>query len=332
MTGATPGIESFLRQVAHAYSERDLVAIERLWADAATLQPSAFWGPPGTTYHGRAGIMSHAHHLFGRLGYLHVEPMEARELAGYLMVRWRTRAGASDSAVDVSEEVVLCQFDGGRILRLEGFATEAEALGAASRPSSHEGRALFQTAPSAMVVLDERGCVVDANDAASMLFGLSAEELWSRSLDDFAPPDLKQAQRALWEQFIADGELRAELVLVGADGVWQQVEIHARTGCGVRNLHVGVLVPRGESLARPARRARDQMRLTAREQQVLELLASGQRGVEVAERLMVSPETVRTHVQNAVAKLGARNRAHALVLGIVEGEIDVDARDSPEPT
>jgi DNA-binding CsgD family transcriptional regulator len=41
----------------------------------------------------------------------------------------------------------------------------------------------------------------------------------------------------------------------------------------------------------------------------------------VAERLVLSPETVRTHVRNAMEKLGARTRAHAVVLAIARGEI-----------
>jgi DNA-binding NarL/FixJ family response regulator len=61
--------------------------------------------------------------------------------------------------------------------------------------------------------------------------------------------------------------------------------------------------------------------LSDREREVLTLLADGSTGGEVAERLVLSPETVRTHVRNAMEKLGARTRAHAVVLAIARGEI-----------
>jgi DNA-binding NarL/FixJ family response regulator len=64
--------------------------------------------------------------------------------------------------------------------------------------------------------------------------------------------------------------------------------------------------------------------LTARERQVLTLLARGYTGEEVARELEVSAETVRAHVRNAVTKLHARTRLHAVVLAMQFGEITVD--------
>ena len=61
--------------------------------------------------------------------------------------------------------------------------------------------------------------------------------------------------------------------------------------------------------------------LTARECQVLTLLARGYSGEEVARELGVSGETVRAHVRNSVTKLRARTRLHAVVLALQRGEI-----------
>ena len=61
--------------------------------------------------------------------------------------------------------------------------------------------------------------------------------------------------------------------------------------------------------------------LTRREAEILELLAVGLSGEQVAEHLVLSSETVRTHVRNSSTKLGARTRAHALVLALQSGEI-----------
>ena len=64
--------------------------------------------------------------------------------------------------------------------------------------------------------------------------------------------------------------------------------------------------------------------LTARECQVLTLLARGYTGEEVARQLQVSAETVRAHVRNSVTKLHARTRLHAVVLALQRGEISLD--------
>ena len=58
--------------------------------------------------------------------------------------------------------------------------------------------------------------------------------------------------------------------------------------------------------------------LSPRELEVLELLADGLNGQMIAERLFLSPETVRTHVRNATAKLGARTRVQAVAM-VVRG-------------
>jgi DNA-binding CsgD family transcriptional regulator len=64
--------------------------------------------------------------------------------------------------------------------------------------------------------------------------------------------------------------------------------------------------------------------LTARECEVLTLLARGYTGEEVARQLQVSGETVRAHVRNSVTKLHARTRLHAVVLALQRGEISLE--------
>lgn len=62
--------------------------------------------------------------------------------------------------------------------------------------------------------------------------------------------------------------------------------------------------------------------LTRRERQVLSLLAEGSSGAQIAAELVLSPETVRTHVRNAMAKLGATTRSQAVVIALQRDEID----------
>ncbi|MEE1801501.1 response regulator [Streptomyces sp. NPDC101062] len=59
--------------------------------------------------------------------------------------------------------------------------------------------------------------------------------------------------------------------------------------------------------------------LTVREREVLVLVAAGHSNDEIGERLEVSPLTVKTHVNRAMAKLGARDRAQLVVIAYESG-------------
>jgi DNA-binding NarL/FixJ family response regulator len=61
--------------------------------------------------------------------------------------------------------------------------------------------------------------------------------------------------------------------------------------------------------------------LSPREREILGLLSKGLSGEEVAKQLYLSPETVRTHVRDAMGKLDAATRAHAVALALQRGEI-----------
>jgi DNA-binding CsgD family transcriptional regulator len=62
--------------------------------------------------------------------------------------------------------------------------------------------------------------------------------------------------------------------------------------------------------------------LSKREREVVAMLADGESGAQIAERLVLSPETVRTHIRNAMTKLGASSRAQAVALAVQRREID----------
>jgi len=59
--------------------------------------------------------------------------------------------------------------------------------------------------------------------------------------------------------------------------------------------------------------------LTAREREVMALAAEGQSNHEIAGKLVVSPLTVRTHIQRAMTKLNARDRAQLVVIAYQSG-------------
>lgn len=66
-------------------------------------------------------------------------------------------------------------------------------------------------------------------------------------------------------------------------------------------------------------------RLSPRERQILELLAHGCRATEVASELGLSPETVRTHVRNAMRKLEATTRVQAVAIAVENGAVSPSA-------
>lgn len=62
--------------------------------------------------------------------------------------------------------------------------------------------------------------------------------------------------------------------------------------------------------------------LTARERDVLRLMAQGFANVEIAEALFISEATVKTHVSHVLAKLKVRDRAQAIVLAYESGLVE----------
>ena len=62
--------------------------------------------------------------------------------------------------------------------------------------------------------------------------------------------------------------------------------------------------------------------LTAREREILQLLADGMSNADAAQRLFISQETVKSHVRHILAKLEADTRTHAVAIALREAIID----------
>ncbi|MEU0408516.1 response regulator transcription factor [Streptomyces griseorubiginosus] len=122
-----------------------------------------------------------------------------------------------------------------------------------------------------------------------------------------------------------------EALRVGADGFLLKRARPAEIVHAVR------LVAEGESLLFPAsvrqlaarygddgrnraaRAAMERARLTDREAEVLRLMARGLSNAEIAERMIVGTETVKSHVSGVLAKLGARDRTQAVIAAYESG-------------
>jgi DNA-binding NarL/FixJ family response regulator len=63
--------------------------------------------------------------------------------------------------------------------------------------------------------------------------------------------------------------------------------------------------------------------LSAREIEVLRLISGGNANKEIAAQLSITEETVKGHIKNILAKLGANDRTHAVTIGLKRGIIDL---------
>jgi DNA-binding NarL/FixJ family response regulator len=81
--------------------------------------------------------------------------------------------------------------------------------------------------------------------------------------------------------------------------------------------------PSGRHRVNSSRGQRSRPRLTRRERDTLEVLAHGLNNADIAQLLGISPNTVRSHLQNVFMKLGARNRLEAVTvarrMGVLNG-------------
>jgi PAS domain S-box-containing protein len=184
-----------------------------------------------------------------------------------------------------------------------------------------------------MLIADDQRRWVTGNLAACDLLGIAHEEIPWRTMDDFTPPEERKRLEETWAAFLLAG---------GAEG-WYQLYVPDRGSMAVEfsataNVlparHLSVFIPAAQASDEQARKlARERAwapvvkegdalpQLTDREREVMTLVASGLQSGDIAEVLFLSPETVKSHVHNALEKLGAHTRAHAVAIALVTGQI-----------
>jgi DNA-binding NarL/FixJ family response regulator len=86
----------------------------------------------------------------------------------------------------------------------------------------------------------------------------------------------------------------------------------------IRSVHAGQKRIPPEVAAELADHAAEDS-LTAREVEVLRLIAAGNANKLIADRLSITEETVKAHVKNILSKLGANDRTHAVTIGLKRG-------------
>ena len=192
------------------------------------------------------------------------------------------------------------------------------------RPSASRGWerlfwSVFEESVNPMALLTERRRFAEVNPAFERLLGYPRDELLGRPVAGLLPEWAHPVLESEWQEFLATGELAGERELVRRDGVTIHFEYAAHTEqvTGRRlalfvALHAEVVDP-GEDQHTGA--------LSPREREIVELIARGRSGDEIADQLGISPATVRTHVARAKTKLGARNRAQLVAKALGHGLI-----------
>ena len=129
-----------------------------------------------------------------------------------------------------------------------------------------------------------------------------------------------------------DKEYVFPAIEAGASGFISKVAASAELATGIRSVHHGdsYLSPSIAKLLLEDYRTGDKrgnsdpyQRLTARERDVLKLIAEGYTTQQVADMLVVSPKTVEGHRTNLMAKLGLRNRVELVKYAVRKGIISI---------
>ncbi len=179
---------------------------------------------------------------------------------------------------------------------------------------------VFERTSNPVALLDEDRRIIDLNAAAVALLGGSREQLIGTSLRDSLHPAEREQADQEWSEFLRTGEYDGARDLVRADGTEIRVESAARLAqVADRQVAIFVAIAGGEPEPFAIARGAANLGLTERESEVVTLIAMGLDTGDIAAELHISPETVRTHVRNAMGKLGVHTRAQ-LVAVVLCGE------------
>jgi PAS domain S-box-containing protein len=192
-----------------------------------------------------------------------------------------------------------------------------------------QARAMLDHSAAAVVTIDDDQRFVDANPTALRMLSRSRDELVGQRIEDVSPSEMHDELDIRWDEFLRTGEHRGEWRLLSSDGHPVDVEYAGSANVAPgSHLFIWMVSDDGDRIVPVehtldgAYPGRDHHPLTPREREVLTLIARGLTSEQIADQLVVSGETIRTHARNALAALGARTRAHAVAIALQRGLID----------
>jgi DNA-binding NarL/FixJ family response regulator len=144
--------------------------------------------------------------------------------------------------------------------------------------------------------------------------GLSGIEAMSRILSEF--PD---AHIVVLTTYRGDAQI-VRALRAGARAYLLKGHVHRELLETIHAVHAGrKRIPPEIALELAEHVTEDE--LSAREIEVLRLIASGNSNREIADKLFIGEATVKSHVTNILSKLSANDRAHAVTIGLTRGII-----------
>jgi PAS domain S-box-containing protein len=170
-----------------------------------------------------------------------------------------------------------------------------------------------------MVLVDAERHVVDVNPAFVRLVGRARGAIVGHPVYQLMAHGPLATPRE-WRDTLTRRRFTGEATLRHADGSEVAVQWGATTEV-VTGRRLVLFVTLGTSrwgarFRRPRDARRRRGTLSAREREVVRLVALGESGPEIAAELGIAHDTVRTHVRNAMRKLDARSRAHLVALSL----------------
>src|SRR4051812_27901335 len=157
---------------------------------------------------------------------------------------------------------------------------------------------LFDESRVAMLVLDDNAIYTAANDAACRALGRRRDSIVGHGLGFTSDRAARVRLQEMWSGFRDTGYVMVPWQYPLPGGRVVDVEAICVSDLPTSGRHLSFYWPR------PPERA-DRV-LSPREEEVTRLLARGLTGEEIARRLYLSPETVRTHVRNAMMRMRAQ--------------------------
>jgi len=188
---------------------------------------------------------------------------------------------------------------------------------------------LLKQTSSAMLLVDDSRVYLDANAPACEMLGMDREELIGMKIEDLSAPELRAAAPEMFESFLEIGSQAGPFTLVRKDGSTVSCCYSASANIAP-GVHLSILVPveradeELDSIPEDATEGNGFPQLTNREREVLTLLALGETNQTIAEKLHLSPDTVRAHTRSARLRLGAKSRSHAIALALKSGQLEFD--------
>jgi DNA-binding CsgD family transcriptional regulator len=171
---------------------------------------------------------------------------------------------------------------------------------------------LFHRSPVPLLLLDDRRRYIDANPASVLALRTGVSDLRRLRADDLVVPRERTRLDTLWGELVDSGRTGGRLDVLPPAGHGFEVVVKGLARA-LPDLHLAAFLPAGWTNDELAAIGEEPVAaLTPREVELLQLAADGLTGPAIAEALVVSPATVRTHFQNIYEKLGVHDRAAAV--------------------